>query len=322
MRRAFYAALLVLAVPAAPLLAAESDALAAIDVCTARLDAQLDVGYGRIAARCPELAPALERSGWAAWLPQGWKESRNDLSVGSLQELRAVVQRELATRPGSKAPRVERLHEILTGLGDTAQQRSGAWARFKKWLRSIFERDREQPDDSWLRHMISRIGISGAATEIITYIALGAMVALAGFVVFNELRVAGLLGRRRNERNRNAAADALEVRARPKWSDIENAALSDKPRLLLELIAAKLTDLNRLPPAGALTPRELANAADLRDEADRRRLSDIALAAESARYAEGGVEPSTVEAAVGYGRELLAALESRPPQDRPAGAKA
>ena len=36
--------------------------------------------------------------------------------------------------------------------------------------------------------MVARVGVSDAVIEIITYIALGAVVALAGFIVFNELR--------------------------------------------------------------------------------------------------------------------------------------
>ena len=40
-----------------------------LDACIGRLDQQLDVGYERIAARCPELAPALAQSPWAPWLP-------------------------------------------------------------------------------------------------------------------------------------------------------------------------------------------------------------------------------------------------------------
>jgi hypothetical protein len=311
MRRRLYVALLVLAAPVAPLRAAGPDALAAIDACTARLDAELDVGYERIAARCPDLAPALEQSGWAAWLPHGWKESRNDLSAGSLLELRAVVQRELATRPAARTPRVERLNEILADLGSTGQQRSGAWARFKKWVRSLFERGGQQSDESWLNRMVSRIGISDAAIEIITYIALGLVVSLAGFIVFNELRVAGVIGSRRDQRSADGDADALAGRPRLAWSEIESAALLEQPRLLLELIAAKLTDLKRLPPAGAFTVRELTRAADLREEADRKRLVELALTAERARYADGAVEPPAVEMAVRHGRELLTRLESR-----------
>src|ERR1700754_1566915 len=69
-----------------------------IDACVARLDPQLDIGYDRIAARCPDLMRQLETGAWAPWLPRGWKEPGNDLSAGSLKEFRELVARESAVR--------------------------------------------------------------------------------------------------------------------------------------------------------------------------------------------------------------------------------
>jgi hypothetical protein len=327
MKRWIVAALLVLpaAAPAAPQTVTpaardvtDPNAVAVIDACIARLDAQIDVGYERIARRCPDLAPALEQSGWAAWLPQGWKESRNDLSAGSLKELRAVVSRELATRPALQTPRVERLKEILADLGTTGQQRSGAWSRFKKWVRSLFERAGQQNRESWLSRLVSRAGVSDTVIELITYIALALVVALAGFIVFNELRLAGLLGRKRAEGAANGDPAAPGTHARLTWKDVERAAFIDQPRLLLELIATKLTDLGRLPPAGAFTAREIVRAADLDQAADRGRLQDVALTAERTRYAAESVPPAAVDAAVGSGRELLARLETSELDEPPA----
>ena len=328
MRQRFYAALLLLAASLAPVLPlhaatppAAPDALAAIDACTARLDAPLDVGYERIAARCPDLAPALEQSGWAAWLPRGWKESRNDLSAGSLLELRAVVVRELATRPAGHAPRVERLKEVLADLGDAGQQRSGLWARINQWLRQLLERSNERSDEGWLNRIISRIGVSGAVRDVITFTALALVVALAGLIVSNEVRASGILRGLRSGDDADDAADALASRPKLTWSEIERAPLLERPRLLLELIATRLTDQKRLPPAGAFTVREITRGADLREPADRERLADLALTAERARYAESGVEPAAVENAVAGGRELLTHLDPDESEARAAGAR-
>lgn len=311
MRCRLLSALLILWAPALAMSATESDAIAAIDACVDRLDAQIDVGYDRIAQRCPELAPALEQSGWAMWLPRGWKESRNDLSAGSLMELRKVVARELASRSTARAPSVDALKEILTGLGSATQERSGLWARFKKWLRSMFERTDQQNDAGWLSRLVSRVGVSDTVLEIITYIALGLVVALAAFIVANELRLAGVLKRTSGANAGAGESGVPSDRPRLAWSDVERAPLADQPRLVLELIAAKLTDLKRLPPAGAFTVRELVRAADLEQSDDRQRLNDIALTSERVRYADADVPPALVESAVGNGRELLAKLDAR-----------
>jgi len=44
------------------------------------------------------------------------------------------------------------------------------------------------------------------------------------------------------------------------WHDVERAAPNERPRVLLELIAARLTAARRLPASGALTVRELTRA--------------------------------------------------------------
>jgi len=311
MRWRFLAAL-VMAAPLAQAAAAQPDPLAAIDACISRLDPQLDVGYERIAARCPGLTGALEQSGWAPWLPRGWKEPRNDLSAGSLAELRATVRRELAPRAGAHTLEVQRLKGVLAAAGDASQQRSGVWTRFKQWLRSLFERPDEPSDAGGFSRLLDELGVSGAVIEIITYVLLGAMVALAGLIVYNELRAAGLL----RGRARGSGAEEATVgkeRRRPTLHDVEQAELPERPRLLLEVIAGKLTDLKRLPPAGAFTVREITRTAQLREEPDRSRLADLALTAERARFAAGAIEPAVVDNAVAGGRALLTSLDS--PED-------
>jgi hypothetical protein len=321
MRRLFCAALLVFV---APLQAAEPDSLAAvrsaIDACTPRLDAQIDVGYERVAARCPDLARALEQSGVEQWLPQGWKETRNNLSVGSLNELRAVVERELGTQVPSHKPRVERLNEVLVSLGDQHRHGNRTWLRFRKWLRDLIDRRDRAAHEDWFDRMVSRVGVADAIVEVATYVALGAMVVLALIVVLNELTAAGLLGRRTRATSDESADNLTSVRAVPTFGEIERAPPSERPRMLLELIAAKLTAMRRLPPAGAMTVRELARSVDLDAARDRERLSNLALTAERARYAQSGVPADLLESAYEQGRELLGSVEKLRAPDITAGA--
>src|ERR1700757_2931061 len=87
-----------------------------IDGCLGRLDPELDIGYDRIAARCPELVKQLEQGDWAPWLPRGWKDPGNDLSAGSLREFRDLVIREDAAGVTGRGPDVRGLKSMLNGL--------------------------------------------------------------------------------------------------------------------------------------------------------------------------------------------------------------
>jgi len=80
--------------------------------------------------------------------------------------------------------------------------------------------------------------------------------------------------------------------------------------VLLELVIARLTELRRVPPAGALTVRELTHSVELTDAANRNRLREIALAAESVRYSVADLPPEKVNAVIEQGRELLSHLQS------------
>lgn len=285
-----------------------ADALPAVDACVGRLDPELDIGYDRIAARCPELVKQLEHGAWAAWLPRGWKEPGNDLSAGSLKEFRELVERESAASDSVRAPDIRQLKSVLHGLAGTST--AGWWSRFKSWLRSILETREEPTDDSWFTRMVSHVGVPQSLRQLIAYAALTLVVLLAAVIVINEVRAAGLLPKRgevarRRHRARDTPALAL--------SDIEGAALSDKPRLLLELIVRRLSDRGRLPPSGALTVRELTRAAQLPEPDDRARLSELALVAERVRYSAQDLESATLAESVARGRELLDRLDASTP---------
>jgi hypothetical protein len=284
-------------------------ALPDIDSCVSRLDPQLDIGYDRIAARCPELMHQLEGGAWAPWLPRGWKESGNDLSAGSLREFRESVERETDVGGSSAAPDVRRLHTILTAL--VRSRNENGWSRFKSWLRSILERRDEPTDESWLTRMVSHVGVSQSVIRLITYAALTAVVVLAGIIVVNEARTAGLLPRRRGalRKGRELAGAGSSGMG---WYDIEQAQPGDRPGLLLELIVRRLSDRGFLPPAGALTVRELTRSARLPEADDRLRLMELALASERVRYAAAEARGGGLDGAVARGRELLARLDAGP----------
>ena len=308
MARALLALLLAAAlVPCAQARAA----LEAIDDCVARLDTELDVGYARIAARCPDLTAALGASSFAPWLPADWKRPDNQLSAAGLSELRAQLVREGGRGDNRRpAPRSERVASVLASVthGDAAS--IGWWQRFKDWLRRILT-TRAPTDSGWLRRWLAGIELSRSATRLITWASFAIVVALAAGIVTNELRIAGVL-RGRRARSQARSADVSRGGSAAALEEIERAAPEQQPALLLELITARLAALRRLPPARALTARELERQARLPEESGRARLAELVTVCERVRFSGAAVSSASLTAAVRGGRALLTALATAP----------
>jgi hypothetical protein len=309
MRRAFLALVLVTAAP----LAQAGDPLAAIDTCLAGLDG-LDIGYERIAARCPDLTPSLVSSPWEAWLPRDWNRPHNQLSSAGLMELRALLPREAARPPPGHAPRTATVSDVLTSLRNLEHPRTW-WQRLKGWLHELFARPPQPVQDNWLQRLLIGVHLPATLSQWIRWIALALVAGLGVAIVLNELRLAGWLTarRRRGARAPEAGSGAgMEVRL----AELERASPAEQPRLLLELVAARLIQQTRLPPARALTVRELRAAARLEAAADRGRLSELASACERVRFSDQEVAPAILASALAQGRELLASLDAPLAQPR------
>jgi hypothetical protein len=282
--------------------------LQAIDACVIRLNPDIDIGFDRVAARCPALVRRIGESGVSAWLPRDWQRPGNDLSAGGLRELRQLLVRELTTADAGervRAPSVERVHDVLTSLVRSDGGRSGWWVRTKTWLRSVFERGEPAGEEGWLARMVGESGLSQAFIELISYVALGLVALLAVVIVVNELRVGGAFGGLRRRFAVLADVPVASGRDGLTWDDVQSAPALQQPGMLLELVVARLAEAARLRSARGLTVGELTRAAQLGDEGDRERLVGLARTSERVRFS--GVEVSSVEivAAVEGGRVLL-----------------
>ena len=287
-----------------------TQALDALNQCVARLDPQIDIGYDRIAVRCPDLTSQLDHAPWSAWLPADWKASGNDLSAASLRDLRSLITRELQTRPGARTAQVASLKPILGQL-DLQTENQGAWARFNAWLRDAFTPGEQDPREGWLSRLFGLVSVSDTVARLISWACLGVVVVLATAIVANELRVAGVFTRRRSL-GKGARRGAPMTAARSiEWEDVQSAPAGERARLLLQLIAARLVASGGLPPAEGLTVRELVRVAQLPNSGDRDLLVDIALAAERVRFSADPVPTDSIEVALAHGRTLLDHLEAR-----------
>ena len=306
MPRAFLALALVL-LTTGTACARDPDALAVLDACARQLDPHLDVGYERIAARCPELAGTLERSPWGAWLPAEWKEPHNQLSAAGLRALHEALLREVAAASGTRELHPERVRAVLERVMRPERDGEGWWARFKHWLRELLTA-RPQEDSEWWRRLLGDVSLDRAALRAVAVLAIALLVTLAGAVVINELRVAGVLRRGPGASARAGAGRA--ARAAPELSEVDSAPPRAQPALLLELIAQRLAVAGRLPPARAFTVRELTRRARLEEEGERVRLAALGAVSERVRYDRGEVAAPELAAALRGGRELLVALET------------
>ena len=183
------------------------------------------------------------------------------------------------------------------------------WARFKQWLRELLT-PQAREEGGWWRRVFGDVQLERAVLRAIVWGSLALMVALAVAVVLNELRVAGWLRPRARRRRAQVTADAARLPLT--LGDIENASPAAQPALLLEFIANRLAEQDRLPPARAFTVREVARRARLRDDAERARLAELAGVCERVRFSAGELAPQIVAAGMARGRELLAALQSPP----------
>jgi hypothetical protein len=298
---------LLLAAAGAPGAAAR-EPVAAIDACIRQLDPTLDVGYARIVQRCPDLAPALTASAWAARLPPDWNKPGNELSAGGLAELRALMTRQ-PSAASVRAPRVDRVAAVLAGIKLNDHVQEGWWARLKRWLRALLTPRAANPNDNWLRRLFGELAPSQSVLDAIAWTATAVVILLAGTILVNELRLAGWLGAGRRRSVQGAAAGTA-AGGRATLEQVLAAGPAQQPRLLLELIVVRLREQERLPPARALTVHELERAARLPGEADRERLAVLTATCEQVRFAARQVPPQSLAAALARGRELLSALEA------------
>lgn len=283
-------------------------ALEAVDTCLYRLHSDIDIGYERIASRCPQLTRRLEESGWSRWLPRDWKRPGNDLSAGGLRELRELLLvKSSGPRIGARRPNLAGLPVALADLTRSNSVRNGWWPGAKEWLREVFEQRARESDDDWLSRLIRQNGFPQTIIELTSHVALMLVVGLACAIVINELRIGGIPGwSRATSRAVRPAWPRAEVeQAALSWDAVHRAPLAQRPRILLEMIVTKLMQEGRLPNARSLTVRELAHAARLTDEKDRERLTELARISERVRFSNAPVPSEELAAAMEHGRTLL-----------------
>lgn len=293
---------------------AEDAALRVVESCRARLNPRVDIGTERVARRCPDLLPALERAPWRELLPSTLGERNEELSADSLRALSELVRH--AADPGQRraAPDQKALAPLLAELGEQGQQGATRWERFKRWLKQKFENRKDDDEDGWLEKWSRQFSTSEGVAQAITYVGYALVMALVLFVIWSELRASGLMGGARRQQRRSSPA--AEWRRRLMLSDVFAAPLHERPGMMLALLGEALTRAQRLPAAEGLPAGTIVRRAQLESDAERAQLSQVATTAEQARYAPQPPDAADMERSVDTARELLGRF-ARLPVERP-----
>ncbi len=261
-----------------------------------------------VAERCPQLREQLQDSTHANWLPlEWWSEDLTRQQLLALQRLLAEMQTSVPN--GVAAPDPGGVAAVLEGLGrEEAGRERSLWERLVQWLkRRLQAPDEETP--AWVR-WLEGLDLSGGGMRNFTQVLFLLVIAGALLAIFNELRAAGLFGRRFARKKQIAAAssgtddDSKAAVAQA----LDTAPPAMQPSLLLARVLAALAPGQ--PPAAdaSLTHRQLRAAVQLQDDRARADFSVLAGCAERVRFAAGEPAPEHISEALSAGRRLLTGL--------------
>lgn len=290
---------------AAPAVFAQEDRSArqVLDECIESVEADV-VGMVALEEQCPGLEQALVELGLDPFISE---EQWDRIGAYGLITLRTVADR-YSEPPPARTVQADSLDSILDELKQPARvEQPLTWfERFKRWLRNLMGQQ-ESATDSWLSRWFEEHSLSETAQNILFYGALTVVLALAAAVIINEVRVARK-GRRKRDRTGASGAsavfdDALAVRS----LDLDAAARSERPSILLKMLIATLVKTGRLQAERSLTHRELIGCAKFDDSSQRESFRRVAQLAERVVY--GGDEaPAELDEVVQAGRALHSQL--------------
>ena len=306
-----FIALLVLlaAAPAAWCQAAGQDErspLAVIEACSDSADED-SFGLDALEEECPGLTQALEESGY---LPLLSTATRDELGVYDLTDLLQVDA--WYQEPAARDIDVGKLGSILDALQAREPERPLGWfERFKRWLRTMMERQEGSSPDNWLSRWLERSDVSDAVAKIILAVALIMILALTIFVIINELRAAGVFRERRKQEDEAVAVGAMRG-VGDAAEDLSALPADRKASMLLRMLVTTLVRSGRLRLERSLTHRELSARARFDDASQREAFQRVAALAERTVYGSHDVPAEEVEPIVAAARELDAKLRGAP----------
>jgi hypothetical protein len=283
--------------------AADDAALRTVAACRARLNPSTDVGMERIQKRCPDLLPALASAPWRDLLPQTLRERRDEITAGSLRALEELVRQSAGGAELRDGPPREKLEPVLAGLGEKGEQGATRWERFKRWLQEKIEQRKDDDEASAFEKWARQFETSEGIAQAITWLGYAMVGVLMAYIIWSELRAAGLFGGARRAGSKTDPAS--QWRRRLMLADVAAAPLAERPGMLLRLLGEALTRAERLPAAEGLTSAAIVRRASLDSDEERSGLAEVAGTAETVRYGTRTPPDDSLERTVAAARALL-----------------
>ena len=290
---------------AAPAVFAQEDRSArqVLDACIESVEADV-IGMAALEEQCPGLEQALIDLGLDPFIAD-WQW--DTIGVYGLMTLRSVEQRYSEPPADRAAVPVDNLQSILDELKQPAQaEQPLTWfQRLTRWLRELLGKQ-DSAADSWLSRWFQEHTLSETARNILFYGPMILVVLLAIAVIVNEVRVARK-GRRKRERTQASSAEGTSFAALARSLDLDAAARSERPSILLQMLVATLVKTGRLQAERSLTHRELTARARFEDPSQRESFRRVAQLAERIVYG-GDESPAELDEVVQAGRALHSQL--------------
>jgi len=284
---------------------AGQDASKIVEHCS---DEASDETYGLtdLDKECPGLTDALEDLGYLQLLSSGTRDALHAYDLPDLLRIDDWYDDEQA-----RDLDVTTLAPILTSLRAEKPEHALTWfERLKRWLRSLLERQQDTRDRR-LPQWLDDLDLS----TILRALLLGSIVlivVLAVVVIYNELRVSGILRKRRVVHDAAIDAAAHDALTSGGLEDLDNLSPARKAPMLLRMLVATLIKSGRLRTERSLTYRELCTRATFDDTQQRESFRRVAALAERVVYGSGEVSAEEVEPVVAAARALDGQLSGAP----------
>jgi len=284
----------------------------AIAACDSTVVRGEDSSQILIGESCPDLVEEIESSPWAETLSPDWREALSHAELSQLEyfvsyyDRRSFARRELS---------LSSLDEIVRGLGDAAEiiNDKSLWERFVDWFDELLS-DKSDDAPGWFSEWLSNVEVSSLTIKIVFWIMSALLVAAAIGVIVMEIRAARSslpANRLRNKASRGDTGIGVGDRLLTLY-DLDNAALDDKPSILLRLVLQRLEFLGVIPYDPARTHREVERAASALGSDGQEVVTRVSESAERIRFSRDENRPQEIGEVVTAGTALLGKLKPGP----------